>query len=156
MSVAIRAITRLQDADDVNVTPAVGVDEYALTYDHDTGKFVLRAPAAPFAGILATGATIGATAQAQVFTNGVVTPFDAPSADSTTAWQVRKADKTTAVVTVDTTNARVGIGTSAPATALQVQNSTAASPAIFRQSDGAGGLALNAVSDYGGFSVGSW
>ncbi len=46
MSVAIRTATKLQDQDDVNVTPGVGVDEYALTYDHDTGKFVLRAPAA--------------------------------------------------------------------------------------------------------------
>ncbi len=71
MSVAIRTATRLQDQDDVNVTPGVGVDEYALTYDHDTAKFVLRAPATPFAGILATGATVGATAQAQVFNYGI-------------------------------------------------------------------------------------
>lgn len=71
MSVAIRAATRIQDMDDANVTPAVGVDEYVLTYDHDTAKFVLRAPAAPFAGILATGATVGATAQAQVFNYGI-------------------------------------------------------------------------------------
>ena len=102
MSVAIRTITRLQDADDVNVALGVGVDEYALTWDNDTAKFVLRAP---FAGLLATGATVGATAQAQAFTNGVVTPYDAPAVDSTTAWQVRKADKTTAVLNVDTTNA---------------------------------------------------
>jgi hypothetical protein len=93
MSVAIRAITRLQDADDVNVTPAVGVDEYALVYDHDTTRFVLRAP---FAGLLATGATVGATSQAQAFTLGVVSPFIAPAADGTAAWQVRKADKATA------------------------------------------------------------
>lgn len=71
MSVAIRTATRIQDMDDINVTPAVGVDEYTLTYDHDTAKFVLRAPAAPFAGLLATGATVGATAQAQAFNYGI-------------------------------------------------------------------------------------
>ena len=110
---------------DVNVTPGVGVDEYALTYDHDTGKFVLSAPAAPFAGLLATGATVGATAQAQAFTLGVVSPFLAPAADGTTAWQVRKADKTTAVVTVDTTNGRVGLGTSAPSVLLELSQAGA-------------------------------
>ncbi len=124
MSVAA-PIPLLQHLPDVNVTPAVGVDEYALVYDHDTAKFVLRAPAAPFAGILATGATTGATSQAQAFTLGVVSPFDAPAADSTTAWQVRKADKTTAVVTVDTTNVRVGIGTTAPNATLDVNRSIA-------------------------------
>lgn len=67
MPVAIRAITRLQDADDLNVSLGAGVDEYALVWDNDTAKFVLRAP---FAGLLATGATTGATSQAQVFTNG--------------------------------------------------------------------------------------
>lgn len=71
MPVAIRAVTRLQDADDINVSLGAGVDEYALVYDHDTAKFVLRAPAAPFAGLLATGATVGATSQAQAFTTGV-------------------------------------------------------------------------------------
>lgn len=119
MSVAI-PIPLLQHLPDVNVTPAVGVDEYALTYDHDTARFVLRAPAAPFAGILATGATVGATAQAQAFTFGVVSPFLAPAADSTTAVQVRKADKTTSVLNVDTTNGRVGIGTASPAAKLHV------------------------------------
>lgn len=72
MSVALRTITRLQDADDINVNLGAGVDEYALVYDHDTGKFVLRAPAA--GGLLATGATVGATSQAQEFTAGIVLP----------------------------------------------------------------------------------
>ncbi len=75
MSVAI-PIPLLQHLPDVNVTPGVGVDEYALTYDNDTAKFVLRAP---FAGLLATGATTGATAQAQAFTVGI------SLADTTTA-----------------------------------------------------------------------
>lgn len=41
MSVALRTITRLQDADDVNVSLGAGVDEYALSWDNDTAKFVL-------------------------------------------------------------------------------------------------------------------
>lgn len=109
MSVAIRAITRLQDADDINVSLGVGVDEYALCWDNDTAKFVLRAPAAPFAGILATGATVGATSQAQAFSYGIVGPSWKPSADSTTALQLQKADGTS-VLNVDTTNGRVSIG----------------------------------------------
>jgi hypothetical protein len=43
MSVALRTITRLQDADDINVSLGAGVDEYALSWDNDTAKFVLRA-----------------------------------------------------------------------------------------------------------------
>jgi hypothetical protein len=41
MSVAIRAITRLQDADDVSIAPGAGTDGYALTYNHGGGNFVL-------------------------------------------------------------------------------------------------------------------
>jgi hypothetical protein len=40
---------------------------------------------------------------------GVVAAYVAPASDATTAFQVRKADKSTAVLTVDTTNSRVGI-----------------------------------------------
>lgn len=106
MSVAVRAISRLQDADDVNVTLGVGVDEYALTWDNDTARFVLRAP---IAGLLATGATTGATSQAQAFTNGIIGPSWKPSSNSTTALQLQNATGT-AVITVDTTNGRVKIG----------------------------------------------
>ena len=106
MSVALRTITRLQDADDINVSLGAGVDEYALCWDNDTARFVLRAP---FAGILATGATVGATSQAQVFTNGIVGPSWKPAANSTTALQLQKADGTS-VLNVDTTNGRVSIG----------------------------------------------
>jgi len=107
MSVALRTITRLQDADDINVTLGVGADEYALTWDNDTAKFVLRAPAAPFAGLLATGATTGATSQAQTFTNGIIGPSWKPAANSTTALQMQQADGTP-IVTIDTTNKALG------------------------------------------------
>lgn len=56
MSVALRTITRLQDADDINVTLGVGVDEYALCWDNDTAKFVLRAMSA---GVTDHGALTG-------------------------------------------------------------------------------------------------
>jgi len=51
-----------------DTSPGVGTDGYGLVWDNATSTFVLRAP---FAGLLATGATVGATAQAQAFTNGL-------------------------------------------------------------------------------------
>jgi len=57
-----------------DTSPGVGTDGYGLVWDNATSTFVLRAP---FAGLLATGATVGATAQAQAFTLGVVVPSGA-------------------------------------------------------------------------------
>ena len=90
MSVALRTITRLQDADDINVSLGAGVDEYALCWDNDTAKFVLRAMSGggvtdhgALTGLadddhsqylLATGARTGASSQAQTFTNGIIGP----------------------------------------------------------------------------------
>lgn len=76
MSVAIRTITRIQDADDLNVTLGAGVDEYALCWDNDTSKFVLRVMSS---GLAADGSVTGATASAQPFTVGI------SLADTTTA-----------------------------------------------------------------------
>ena len=53
----------------------------------------------------------------------LVSPVWAPSADSTTAMQITKADGTTNIVNVDTTNSRVGIGTTSPSQLLTVGNS---------------------------------
>lgn len=72
--------------------------------------------------------TVLATAQpavhtwalAQTFTVGVITPKIYPSADSTTAIQILKADGTTAIGTWDTTNSRLGIGTTAPNEQLEI------------------------------------
>jgi hypothetical protein len=75
--------------------------------------------------LLATGATTGATSQAQTFTNGVITGKIYPSADSVTAIQINKADGTTNVLNVDTTNGRVGIGTTAPTSKLHLAAGTA-------------------------------
>ena len=121
MPVAIRAATRIQDMDDINVSLGVGVDEYALTWDNDTAKFVLRQVAGVY--LLATGATVGATAQAQAFTNGIVGPSWKPSADSTTALQLQNASGTS-VLNVDTTNGRVGIGTTGQSQRFVVKGSS--------------------------------
>jgi len=47
-----------------------------------------------------------------------------PSADSATAIQITKADGTTPIINVDTTNSRVGIGTTTPDVALDVNGYT--------------------------------
>jgi hypothetical protein len=57
--------------------------------------------------------------------NGLITQSVYPSADGTTALQFRKADNATNIVTVDTTNSRVGIGTVAPTTNLNVNSNNA-------------------------------
>ena len=76
-------------------------------------------------GILATGATTGATSQAQTFTTGVKTSNVFPATDSTTAFQVRKANGSTSVVNVDTSNSRVFIGgATAPTAGLHLAAAT--------------------------------
>src|SRR5574344_516917 len=108
----------LADCTDVNFSLGAGVDGYTVNYDHDIGKFVLIAPVVPDLStcLLATGATVGASNQAQAFTSGVKTGLVFPSADGTTAIKIAKADGSTAVLTIDTTNGRVGIGCTPTAT----------------------------------------
>jgi hypothetical protein len=60
----------------------------------------------------------------------ITTPKIYPSADSTTAVGIFKADGTTNVLNVDTTNGRVGIGTTAPGQKLDVQGTIASTPTI--------------------------
>ena len=139
MAVAIRTITRLQDADDVNVSLGAGVDEYALSWDNDTAKFVLRAVSGggvtdhgALTGLsdddhsqylLATGARTGASSQAQAFTNGIIGPTWKPATDSTTALQLRNAAGDY-VLNVDTSNKLIGIGTDTPGARLHVKGSS--------------------------------
>ena len=61
--------------------------------------------------LLATGATTGATSQAQTFTNGIVTGHIRPASDSTTAIRFYKADGVTTLATLDSTNDLWGFGT---------------------------------------------
>lgn len=112
MSVAIRTAVRLQDQDDVNVTPAVGVDEYALTYDHDTGKFVLRAPAAPFDGT--PYALLAGRAGGQTLYGGTA------ANDDLTIHGTSNGTRTTSYVLLQPSGGNVGIGTSAPDAAFHI------------------------------------
>ena len=68
----------------------------------------------------------------------VITPFIKPSADSATAFQFRKADGTTSVFNVDTTNSMIGIGTTGPTEKLHIYDSrtTAGSAGFYVQKPG--------------------
>ena len=81
-----------------------------------TGTTGATGPAPSGTGILSNVTSGVPTAQSTKLTGGVFFP----TADSTTAIQFNKADGTTNVLTVDTTNSRVGIGTTTPSTALHV------------------------------------
>jgi hypothetical protein len=89
----------------------------AGTFGLDTNTYITSLSGA----LLATGATTGATSQAQAFTNGLITGKIYPSADSTTAVQINKANGTTNVLNVDTTNGNVGIGTTNPSEKLDIR-----------------------------------
>jgi len=71
--------------------------------------------------LLATGARTGASSQAQTFTNGIIGPTWKPAADSTTALQLQDVAGT-AIVTVDTTNKRVGVNVVDPGVPLAVNS----------------------------------
>lgn len=70
--------------------------------------------------LLADGSRAGATSSRQVFTNGITTGSIRPASNSTTAGQWQDASGT-AIVTVDTTNQRVGIRTTSPDGAFTMQ-----------------------------------
>jgi hypothetical protein len=69
--------------------------------------------------LLATGARAGASSQRQAFTNGVEIGSIRPDTDSTTAVQIQDSGGTS-VLNIDTTNDRVGIGTTSPSAPLDV------------------------------------
>ena len=78
----------------------------------------------PGAGIgVSTGSawTTSLSSTAPYFTTSVKTPIWLPNADGTTALQITKADGSTPVVIVDTTNSRVKVGgTAVPSAPLEV------------------------------------
>lgn len=113
MSVAI-AWPELKYLDDVNVTVGVGVDEYALTYDHDTAKFVLRAPADLSGYALLAGRAGGQTLYGGTAAN-----------DDITIHGTSNGTRATSYVLLQPSGGRVGIGTSAPGTVLHVVGSIA-------------------------------
>jgi len=70
---------------------------------------------------------------APYFSAGIKTTKIYPSADSTTAIQINKADGTTNVLNIDTTNGRVGIGTTNPTSKLYIGASNGVESSITLQ-----------------------
>jgi len=98
MSVAIRTAVRIQDQDDAPSLGA-GQDGYALTWDNASGAFV--ATALFSGGLLATGATTGATSQAQAFTNGIIIPNTLNSMSRLATFSTADTNETDFVIVLD-------------------------------------------------------
>jgi hypothetical protein len=104
-----------------------------------------------FAG--ASGLTYNNSTNVPTATNGLIIPKIYPASDSTTALQINKADGTTNILNVDTTNKRVGIGLTNPGSLLEVKGDgvtfisqwTNSSGAAIQRIGTAGGLILGAV-----------
>lgn len=75
-----------------------------------------------------TGALVFGTTP--TFTTSVILPLIKPSANSTTAVQVTKADGTTVLLNADTTNRRIGINNTSPTTDLDITGSLNVSGSI--------------------------
>lgn len=77
-------------------------------------------------------------------TTSVNTPAIRSTTDSTTGIQVQNTAGTTTIMNIDTQNARVGIGTSAPSTSLHVatNDATVNQPALLIEQQGSGDAAL--------------
>ena len=109
MPVAIRAATRIQDMDDANVSLGVGVDEYALCWDNDTARFVLRAPTDLSGYALLAGRAGGQTLYGGTAAN-----------EDITIHGTSNATRTTSYVLLQPTAGNVGIGTTAPTYKLDI------------------------------------
>lgn len=119
MSVAI-PIPLLQNLPDVAVTLGVGVDEYALVYDHDTRLFALRAPfdGTPYA--LLAGRAGGQTLYGGTAAN-----------DDITIEPTSHGTKTSAYVLLAPSGGKVGIGITPPLYALHVVENNPGSGSIY-------------------------
>ena len=126
MSVAIRTITRVQDADDLGSTPGAGNDGYALTWDNGAGAFVLAA-----AGVTDHGALSGLSDDDHsgyallAGRSGGQTLYGGTAAgNGLTLYSTSHATKGNialgTTLTVDSVNARVGIGTTTPTSTLSL------------------------------------
>ena len=95
-------------------TPSTTRETVAFTSDLTTSL----ASYVPYTGAT-TNVVLGANTLST--TSGLITPKIYPASDSTTAFQINKADGTTNVLNVDTTNGFVGIGTTGPGSKLDVE-----------------------------------
>jgi len=73
------------------------------------------------AAVTARGAT---TSDVSTFSTAIKTPKIYPSADSTSAFGIFKADGSTNIFNVDSTNSRIGIGTTTPGDKLELYDSS--------------------------------
>jgi len=147
MSVAIRTATRLVDQDDVNVTLGVGVDEYALCWDNDTARFVLRAPAA--APDLSGYALLAGRAGGQTLYGGTA------ANDDITIHGTSDATRTTSYVLLQPSGGNVGIGTSAPTKTLSVElNIAGAGQGIYLRNTRASGFTELVIDSDSAFAGG--
>jgi hypothetical protein len=117
-------------------------DGYVLGWNNAASKAQWYAIDNTSAHVVATtvhGATgvVAGTTNAQTLSNKTLTaPVIAtqkPASDGTSAWRVTKADGSTPVLTVDTTNTRLGIGNT-PSQALEVTGNTKLSGSLIAPS----------------------
>lgn len=115
----VRAITRIQDADDFTGSLT---DTYIPVWSNSQQKFVMTAQPSTTPGgsntqvqYNSSGAFAGHSgfvydgAGKATLSSALIVPVVRPAADSTTALKITKADGTTAVVTVDTANGYASI-----------------------------------------------
>ena len=94
---------------------------------------------------------------------GLIIPLIYPASDSTTAIQIDKANGTSNVVDIDTTNGRVGIGTSSPTTGVSLDLGSNTNSMLLpigttgqRPTGVAGMLRYNSTNSIPEFYIGSW
>lgn len=137
-------IQRLQDG-----PGALGAadDGKVLTWNQATKKFVMSAGGVDTSGFLLTdGTRVGATSQAQVFTNGTIQSKIVVPSDSTNAFGFFRANGTTQDLYYDSTNGFFGIGTSNSQVYLTINGTTTEGGIVWlMRDDGVHNLALNDI-----------
>jgi hypothetical protein len=138
--------TRIQSANDFINNSGVGTNLFPITYDHASGKFTLtQLSHSNLANLnsddhtqylLADGSRTGASSSLQAFTSGVITGIVRPATDSTTAFRIQDAAGSTSVLTVDTTNGRIGVNGAPGANRLSVKSAGGIDALLVRDSDG--------------------
>lgn len=135
----------LKSTFDVNTILIANDDNTPMALSVPASTLVGRAASGGIAALNAGSArtVLGlATTDAPTFA-GVVAPYIAPASDSTAAIQMLKANKSTVVVNVDTTNGYVGVGTAAPEAYIDARWPLLSHDASFRVTGG-GAIVQNA------------